>query len=339
MPSRRTFVGLCGAAATGLAGCLGDSSSRNDSTSSNGSTTQSTTADSTTVKTTDSITSSGSATSSRATTAAASFSLPEETIQSVGDARVAVANPVVRSAIVLRTRSSSEVLVADGRQFVVVAVQSATSGRATAKGDPSVDAFSFVADDQTYAPTRFERLKDHVAQYADGNPHSLAGLGDSPYGDPYATEVGWLAFEPPSALDASKAEIRCNYGDETATWSLPKQAVSALGRSTPTFELRSFEVANVGDGSAKISLVAENVSDVGGEFLAAVRWPTRATDDDEAHIVSESVAAGGRVEWSKTTSLDAARADDGTVTTTVEGVVEGSTTIQLGDTKTETTTE
>ncbi len=333
MPSRRTFVGLCGVAATGLAGCLGNSSSGSDSKSPDESTNRSTTSASTTVKTTDSITSSESPSS---TTASASFSLPVETIRSVGDARVAVANPVVRAAVVLRTRSSSEVLVADGRQFVVVDVQSATSGRATAEGDPSVDAFSFVADGQTYPPAHFEQLKGLTKQYADGNPHSLAGRGDHPYGGPYATEVGWLAFEPPSALDASAAEIRCDYGGEKVTWSLPKESVSALGRSTPTFELRSFEATNGGDGSATVSLVAENVSDAGGEFLAAVIWPTKAADDDEAHIVRQSVDAGRRVEWSKTMQFDSVRVDSSSsaVTATVEGVVDGSTTVQVENTTT-----
>ncbi len=262
----------------------------------------------------------------------ASFALPESTVETVADARVAVADPVRRSAVAYESiMGSGGVLAPDGEQFVVAAVQSATDSAPDAAGPPSYDAFDLVAGGDSYPALAIE------AQTKGAFTTSLAGRGDVKYDDPYADGlnggVGWIAFGLPSPLTADTPAIRCRYGGETATWSLPEDAATALGRSPPDFELRSFTATRTDDG-VELSLTAENATDRAGEFLAAVYWPTTIADDDESRIVRERVAAHGRVDWSTTVSAKYADASAGEATASVEGCVSGTATVSLAGTTT-----
>jgi hypothetical protein len=167
---------------------------------------------------------------------------------------------------------------------------------------------------------------------------SLAGQGRIRYAAPTASdrhEAGWVAFEVPSPLDVSEAAIRASVGGESAAWPLSAEAVRRLGTPAPTFELLSFEARRRDAGGVELSLAAENVGDVGGEFLAAVYWPTeRIADDDESHIVRRSVDAGGRVEWSRPFETRYTGGPNGRVTARVDGVVTGSVTVDLPETAT-----
>lgn len=311
--SRRSLLRAGAATLAGLAGCLG--STGDDPTTTRDTTTTRTTPDTTTTETT------------RTTTEDGSFSLPESSVRRVGDARVAVANPVARKAVAYASvMGSGGVLAPANRQFVVAAVQSATDAAADSGAEPSYADFELVAGGDSYPAVEIEEWTTGAFTT------SLAGRGRVRYDASYPTrEVGWLAFEPPSPLRADRAAVRCRYGGETAEWRLPDDAVSALGRRAPSFELRSFDATQDGAGQVTLSLVAENVADVDGEFLAAVYWPTaRIADDDESIVVRQLIAAGDRVEWSQSVDTEYARPYDGdTVTASVDGVVTGSTNVTL----------
>jgi len=135
---------------------------------------------------------------------------------------------------------------------------------------------------------------------------------------------------------ADAPAIRCRYGGESATWSLSEEVTAALGRERPRFERRSFSATVADEERVELSLTAENVADAGGEFLAAVYWPTSIADDDESHLVRESVGPNGLVEWSTTVSTEYAEVSDGAVTASVEGCVSGSATVVVSEA---TTTE
>ncbi|WP_327051589.1 hypothetical protein [Halomicrococcus gelatinilyticus] len=317
MPSsnRRRFLGVAGTALTGLAGCAGDLT-----TDSDGTTTETSTTD-TTTPTDTSTTSDGTSTTSE----------PESSERTIGDVVVDVTDATVRKAVAYESAmGSGGVIAPDGQQFVVAAVRSGTTSETNATGAPSYDSFDLVVDGETYSPIYVED------RTTGGNTTSLAGRGEIPYDSPYANsyEVGWVAFELPSPVDASAVAVRCRYGGETAEWTLSDDQVDALGRPAPEFELRSFE-ATPNESSVDISLVVENVSETDGRFLAAVYWPTaRIADDDESTIVDRSVDAGGRVEWTQTFDTEYAgggdsEGDTDAVTASVDGPVTAERTVEL----------
>jgi hypothetical protein len=251
----------------------------------------------------------------------------DERVRSVGDVRVAVTNLIARKVIAYDSLlGSGGVLARPDRQFVVATVRSASGSEFDAAGPPEYDAFSLVADSETFPAVTVEE------RTAGGTTASLAGRGDRGYGtiDTGGWPTGWIAFEPPSPLETGNAAIRCQHGNETATWSLPDSVVETLARTGPSFELQSFSAERNGP-EVELSLVATNVADVDGEFLAAVYWPTTAiADDDESIIVRREVAAGDRVEWSKTVSTGATGGgEDGTVTARVDGVVTGEAAVAV----------
>ncbi|WP_049902421.1 hypothetical protein [Halococcus agarilyticus] len=252
---------------------------------------------------------------------------PDGQVRSIGGVRVAVSNPVARKAVTYQPiLGSGGVLVRPDRQFVVAAVRSATGDEFDAGAPPGLGSFSLIADSGTFSAVGTE------AQTTDAyNRGSLAGRGTVGYAASRAEyrSVGWVVFEPPSPLETGKAQIRCRHGGETATWSLPSGAVETLAKPAPSFELRSFDAKR--NGSVELSFVAANTSDVDGEFLAAVYWPTTAiADDDESIVVRREVAAGDRVEWSKTVSTSATGgSEDGTVTARIDGVVTGEASVAV----------
>lgn len=308
MPSnRRELLAAIGAMSAGLAGCLGENPGG--------------TGDESTPAPTDATDESPPDT----TTMDSSFSLPDSSVRSVGDVRVAVADPTVENAVTYASiMGSGGVLYSEGKQFVVAAAQSQRGKTVDAKGDPWYDAFELVVDGEAYPTVEIEDRT--TGAYT----ASLASRGDVRYGAPYATAsaVGWLAFEPPSPLDASEAAIRCRYGGETVEWALSDETVAKLARPAPTFELESFD-ATVGDASVDLSSVANNVTENDGRFLAAVYWPTTGiADDDEATIIERSVGAGERIEWSGTFETEYT---EGEVGARLDGMVTDEIDIDVGE--------
>ncbi|WP_423744165.1 hypothetical protein V5735_14515 (plasmid) [Haladaptatus sp. SPP-AMP-3] len=320
MPSnRRQLLATVGALSAGLAGCLGESPGRTGNESPVPTDTKTTSTDTTDESTT------GDSPPDTTTAENASFSLPESSVKSLGEVRVAVANPTVEKAVTYESiMGSGGVLQSDGTQFVVAAVQSQQGNAVDARGDPAYDAFELVADGKTYSAVEIEDRT--TGAYTT----SLAERGDIRYGAPYAAggAVGWLAFEPPSPLEASEAAIRCRYGGETAEWELSDDAVATLGRPAPTFELESFD-ATVEQYGVDLSFVAKNVSENDGRFLAALYWPTTGiADDDESTVIERAVAAGERVEWSGSFDTEYT---DGVVTTRLDGAVSDEIQVNLGE--------
>ena len=251
----------------------------------------------------------------------------DERVRSVGGVRVAVTNPIARKAVVYDSiMGSAGVLARSDRQFVVAAVRSASNGEFDAAAPPAYGAFSLVVDGETYPSTTIEERTTGAFTTP------LAGRGEVRYGAsrPVGDDTSWVVFEPPSPIGIEKATVRCRHNGETVAWSLPNSVVETLARPGPSFELQSFSTERNGP-EVELSLVATNVADVDGEFLAAVYWPTTAiADDDESFIVRREVAAGDRVEWSKTAGTGATGGgEDGTVTARVDGVVTGEATVAV----------
>ena len=329
-PRRRRVLRASAAALTtiGLTGCLGGDDADGDSTRDTTAIDESEPTE-TTPRTRRETTSEPPPDSTETTSEASeeSFALPESTVKPVADARVGVADPVRRSAVAYESiMGSGGVLAPGGEQFVVAAVQSATDSTPGATGPPSYDAFDLVAGGERYPAVEIEK------QTKGAFTTSLADRGDVKYDDPYADGldggVGWVAFRLPSPLTAKSPTVRCRYGGESATWSLPEDVATALGREPPRFELRSFAATRT-DAGVELSLTVENATENAGEFLAAVYWPTSIADDDESRIVREQVAANGRVDWSTTVSPKYAASSDGEVTASVEGRVSGTATVSL----------
>ncbi|WP_224268204.1 hypothetical protein [Haloprofundus salinisoli] len=266
------------------------------------------------------------------------FVLPESSVRTVGDVRIAVANPAVRKAAVYESiMGSGGVLAPTDRQFVVAAVQHRERVNPDVPTEPPYDAFELVVDGETHPAVEIEERTTgaYTTSFADRGRFRYDG---PPI--PKPRTVGWVAFEPPSPLDADEATIRCRHDGDAAEWSLPGDAVTELGRRAPTFELRSFE-AEVGSAglNVELSLVVENTSDVDGEFLAAVYWPTTGiADDDESTIVRENVDPTGRVEWTQRFSTEYSGDANGQATASVDGMVSASETVDL-DTESTTPTE
>jgi hypothetical protein len=330
-PDRRRLLRTSAAAlaTVGVAGCLrgdADGSTRDETA-----TDESTTDELTERRTT------GDSTTGEPTTDddAESFAVPPSAVNSVADARVGVANSVARPAVAYDSiMGSGGVLAPDGAQFVVAAVQSAVDSNPDATGPPFYDAFELVAGGERFPAVEIEERTRGAFTTA------LAGRGRIKYDDSYANQsgqhrVGWVAFELPSPLAAESPAIRCRYGGVSADWRLPEETAAALGRRAPRFDLRSFEATPADGDRVELSLTAENERTVGGEFLAAVYWPTSIADDDESHLVREAVTPGGRVEWSKTVSSEYATTSDGEVTASVEGCASGTTTVSLSEATTE----
>ncbi|WP_117594665.1 MULTISPECIES: hypothetical protein [Haloprofundus] len=324
MPSRRTFLRATGLSALGVAaGCTAPATDGSDGADGRESKTP-----------TETPTPAPSETATEIPENEP-FVLPESSVRTVGDVRIAVANPAVRKAAAYESiMGSGGVLAPADRQFVVAEVQHRDEVNPNASTEPPYDAFELVVDGETYPTVEIEQRT--TGAYTT----SFADRGRIRYDGPPMLKprtVGWVAFEPPSPLDADEAAIRCRHTGDTAGWALSAGTASELGRRAPTFELRSFGAELVSEGAnVELSLVAENTSDVDGEFLAAVYWPTAGiADDDESTIVRENVDAGGRVEWSQRFSTEYSGDENGEVTASVDGMVSASETVDLD---TETTT-
>lgn len=309
--NRRKFLAVAGALSAGFAGCLGDASTGADDS----------TPSTRTNDTTDTTDTTNSTTTADEPPQQASFSVSDSAIRAVGGAWVAVVNPTVRKAVEYESIMGSGGVLSPGeRQFVVAEVQSQDGETVSAKGKPEYDAFELVVDGEIYPANDVGGIGAGSRRFAE--------RGEVRYDMGYADEsdVGWIAFEPPSPLDASEAAIRCRYDGDNAEWSLPDDAVAKLSKPAPKFELQSFDATMEGS-NAKLSFAAKNVSKNDGRFLAALYWPTNEMyDDDESTIIERSVEAGGAVEWSKEFGTEYTT---GTVSTHIDGAVTGTAKVDV----------
>lgn len=254
---------------------------------------------------------------------------PTSAIKTVAGHRISVANVVSRKAVAYESiMGSGGVIAKPNTQYIIATVRSGTDSSSDAVGPPPYDAFDIVTKNKTFPAVNIEGVTKGAVTT------SLAGRGDIRYDAPEAQYMtdgrsGWVVFELPSPLIGESPVIRCRYKGETATWPLSEETILALRQPAPTFELRSFTSSPSGDKAVELSLTVENITDVGGEFLAAIYWPTSITDDDESHLIRKSVSPNSRFTWSKTMSTTYATKSENTVIATVEGAVSGTTTVSL----------
>jgi hypothetical protein len=228
---------------------------------------------------------------------------------------VSVTDVVVRKAVTYESAmGSGGVLADDDRQYVVAGVRSTRN--------LSASSFAFAPDEESWTPG--------LPDTAGGVNRTVAGRGGGPVGQPIGAENGsYLAFTVPSPMSGSNPRIEFGTSDPV-TWPLPSTARDTLGAPSPEFELRSLDVprrATRGD-PLTVSLTVENVSDSDGRFLAAAYWPTTLADDNEAHVIERTAAAGETVTASLEVDTDYAP-DDEPVTLRVRGHVTAEREVDL----------
>ncbi|NHX37343.1 hypothetical protein G9C84_12900 [Halolamina sp. R1-12] len=250
---------------------------------------------------------------------------PASSDRTVGGDAVAVFDIVAEKAVTYESiMGSGGVVAPEGRQFVVASVRS--------DAELETDAFSLHAGGETWAAV--DPGDEGAQNYAvAGHEGGIVGSPDLAGGD----APRYVAFELDSPLDAEDPRIVLERGGESAEWSLPDDARETLAASAPTFELDSLSAPeSVQQGEAMtVELTVTNTSDTDGRFLAAVYWPTELiADDDESHLVEETVAAGA----STTATLDIDTAyttdEDGPITLRVEGHVSAEREITVEDAST-----
>lgn len=212
---------------------------------------------------------------------------------------------------------SGGVLTGPDRQFVVASVR--------ADRDLRASSFAFETDAASWSPGLPETrgAVNYAVEGRDGGPVGHAAGGDGP---------SFLAFTVPSPLSASNPRIR--HAGTGNAWPLSDAAAERLAAPAPRFELDALSVPEtVSRGEQlSVSLRASNVSEVDGRFLAAVYLPTKLiADDDESHVVAESVAAGDDVEASLSLDTEYVTGEPETVTLSLEGHVAAERAVRIRD--------
>jgi hypothetical protein len=310
MPSsnRRAFLGTVSAALVGVAGCFDDASTgaTDEPTSS--------TPTETTSKTT------------ARTTETASFTLPKSSMKEVGYLRVAVADPTVRKAVAYRSVMGSgayscPTTANSSLQPSRVEPESRRRGRRAAVRRLRTRRR------RRGVPRRRSRRPNggslhHVARRvrSDSVRRSLRG-GSHGRLDNLRTDVAARREWNRDSVSARRRNRRV----------VTLRRANLKARSAGS-RVRTPVVRGDGGRSERRCLLRRRKRLRGeGRFLAAVYWPTAGiADDDESTIVDRSVAAGDRIEWTKTFDTEYAAGADGTVTASVEGVVSGETKVDLG---------
>lgn len=230
---------------------------------------------------------------------------PEDTSEGLGPI-------VVRKAVTYESvMGSGGVLAADGRQYVVAAIETEA---------PETE-YVFEASGQTW--------ESGVPATAGAGRYAVTDL-----------ERPLVTFDIPSPLSAAGPRIRAETSG--AEWTLPADAVATLESPAPRYELDGLTVPErVSQGETmSVELRATNVSETDGRFLVAVYWPTRRiADDDESHILDRTVPAGDSV--TATLDIDTAYTtnESGPVTLSVEGHVDASREIHVNEDDGEQATE
>lgn len=237
---------------------------------------------------------------------------PEPAERSVGGTTVAVTDIVAEKAVTYESvMGSGGVVAPEGRQFVVASVHT--------DAELEMADFSLSAGGESWAavdPGEHGALNYSVADHEGGVVGSPAGGDESKC---------YVAFELDSPISAEDPRIVLERGGESGEWALPDSARETLAASAPSFELDSLSVPDsVQQGEPlAVELTATNTSDTDGRFLAAVYWPTHLiADDDESHLIAESVAAGASTTASLSLDTEYTAASESPITLRVEGYVE-----------------
>ena len=217
---------------------------------------------------------------------------PESAQRTVGGATVAVTDIVARKAVTYQsTMGSGGVVAPEGKQFVVASVST--------EAELEMGQFSLDAAGETWGVV--------------GRP--TTGGSDA---------KRYVVFELDSPLATEGPRIVLENGGESAEWSLPDEAAETIAASAPSFELDSLDAPeSVQQGEEMtVDLSVTNTSETSGRFLAAVYWPTELiADDDESHLIEQSVDAGTSTTASLTLDTEYTTNEDGPVTLRVEGHV------------------
>ncbi|GAB7095796.1 hypothetical protein JCM30237_29500 [Halolamina litorea] len=245
---------------------------------------------------------------------------PESAQRSVGGASVAVTDIVAEKAVTYESvMGSGGVVAPEGRQFVVASVRS--------DAELEMDQFSLDAGGESWAAVD---PGDHGARN-----YSVAGHEGGVVGEPAtggSDTKRYVVFELDSPLETEEARIVLDHGSETAEWALPDAARERLAAPSPSFDLNSLSVpGSVQQGEPlPVELTVTNTGEVDGRFLAAAHWPThRIADDDESHLIDESVAAGDSVTASLSIDTEYTAAEESPITLGVEGHVEADREVVL----------
>lgn len=186
---------------------------------------------------------------------------------------------VGKAVPVYRWPASTEIVDPDREQFVV----------ATVSTEREISASDFVLETESerYAP---DYPVPNTSQQItiDGLRGFHPSIGVSPV---------LLVFRLPSPHASTEYEIRYE-GDTAQAWELSTDLVDRLTSPQPSFDLVAFDCPSTIDNADEfdVGIEARNESYTDGRFLAAVTFPTAEHDDDEAHVVSEEVAGGDRLE-------------------------------------------
>mgnify|MGYP002277036301 CR=1 FL=1 len=252
---------------------------------------------------------------------------PASAERTVGGDAVAVFDIVAEKAVTYESiMGSGGVVAPEGWQFVVASVRS--------DAELELDAFSLRVGGETLAavdPGDAGAQNDAVA----GHEGGIVGSPELTGGD----AARYVAFELDSPIQVDDPQIVLERGGESATWSLPDEAAETLAGSAPSFELDSLSAPDsVTQGEAMtVELSVTNTSDTDGRFVAAAYWPTELiADDDESHLIEQSVDAGASTTATLTIDTGYTTDEDGPITLRIEGHVSAEQEITVEDASTPT---
>ncbi|MFW5949355.1 MAG: hypothetical protein ACOCSD_07145 [Halolamina sp.] len=244
---------------------------------------------------------------------------PESAERSVGGDTVAVTDVVARKAVTYDSMMGSGGVVAtEGRQFVVATVHS--------DAELEMEQFSLAAGGESWHAVD---PGEHGAQNYAVADHEGGVVGEPATGGEDANR--YVAFEldsplePATPAEGDSPQIVIENGGERGRWPLPDEARETLAAPSPSFELDSLDVPeSVQQGDPlDVELTATNTSETDGRFLAAVYWPTHmVADDDESHLIEESVDADESVTASLSLATEYTSAEESPISLRVEGYVE-----------------
>ena len=251
---------------------------------------------------------------------------PASAERTVGGADVTVFDIVAEKAVTYESLMGSGGVVApEGRQFVVASVDT--------DAELTMDQFTLHAGGESWAAVD---PGDEGAQNYSVAGHEGGSLDGPATG---ASDNRYVAFELDSPMETEEPRIVLENGGESGEWSLPDAAAETLAASAPSFELDSLSAPDsVTQGEAMtIELSVTNISDTDGRFLAAAYWPTELiADDDESHLIEQSVDAGASTTATLTIDTGYTTDEDGPITLRIEGHVSAEQEITVEDASTPT---
>lgn len=306
MPSRRRYLGTLVTGLGMLAGCTSESNDEGpdanstEDPSSNGSTP---------------TPSNGTPTGTEPETAGEHSEedpLEADEPESDDDLTVVVQDIVARDAITYGMYPPMEVLSPPDHQFVVV--------KLFATGSIDRDALAFETPERAWRP--------FGPGYAQTTTREVAGLWGWPLAmnDPPFVAV----FRIPSPLVAEEYDLRYR-GETVPGWGLSHTQRQRLRRPSPVFELERFEAPDlvIQGERVQFDVVARNVSDTPGRFLAAIHWPRRWVSHDRPSIVRGFATPGERINYVDIIGTSGTARENITVTVSLDGYVEAERDVEV----------